>query len=131
MEKWLSARFAGNSILAINTIILLMHVLILLGVLPSDFVWGGRLQRGSDLVLFESVSIGMQLLFIVLVAARAGYILQGRFIGAVRIGLWALFGLMVLNTAGNLLSLSSLETIVMTPLTAILAVLLFRLAAWE
>ena len=42
MKNLISIRLASNIIITINTIALLMHVLILLNILPHDFVWGGR-----------------------------------------------------------------------------------------
>lgn len=105
-----------------------MHVLILLKIVPYDFVWGGRLKSESDLVIFESVSIVVQILFISIIAAKAGYFFKGKFKRTVNVGTWVIFGIMVLNTIGNLFSNSGLETIVMTPITILLALLVFRLA---
>jgi hypothetical protein len=70
----------------------------------------------------------VQTLFISIIAVKAGYILKGKFKRTVKIGTWVMFGLMVLNTIGNLISSSGLETMVMTPITSLLALLVFRLA---
>ena len=127
MKKIISIRLASNLIIIINTLALLMHVLILLKVLPHDFVWGGRL-KGEEIIIFESVSIVVQILFISIIAVKAGYLFKGRFKRTVNVCLWVLFGLMLLNTLGNLASNSGFETMVMTPLTLVLALLVFRLA---
>jgi hypothetical protein len=105
-----------------------MHILILLKIVPFDFVWGGRLKSETDLIIFESISIVVQILFISIVAVKAGYLFKGKFKKTVYVGTWVMFGLMVLNTIGNLVSISSLETMVMTPITCLLALLIFRLA---
>ncbi|TKC15860.1 hypothetical protein [Robertmurraya kyonggiensis] len=128
MKKLISIRLASNLIITINTTALLMHVLILLKIVPYDFVWGGRLKSESDLVIFESMSIVVQILFITIIAVKAGYIFKGKFKRTVNVGTWVMFGLMVLNTIGNLFSNSGLETMVMTPITCLLALLVFRLA---
>jgi hypothetical protein len=96
--------------------------------MPYDFVWGGRLKSEADLIIFESISIVVQLLFITIVAVKAGYVFKGKFKKTVNVGTWVMFGLMVLNTIGNLASVSGLETMVMTPITCLLALLVFRLA---
>jgi hypothetical protein len=52
---------------------------------------------------------------------------KGKFNRVVNMGIWAMFVLMILNTIGNLASSSFFETIIMTPITALLALLLFRI----
>jgi hypothetical protein len=128
MKKLISIKLASNIIITINTIALLMHILILLTILPYDFVWGGRLKSEGDLILFESISIVVQILFISIIAVKAGYVFKGKLKRTVNVGTWVMFGLMVLNTIGNLASSSGLETTVMTPLTIVLALLVLRLA---
>lgn len=128
MKKLISVRLASTVIMAISTAALLMHVLILLKILPYDFVWGGRLTNEADVIVFEIISIVMQAFFLLIVAAKAGYVFKGKFRRTVQVGIWVLFGMMVLNTIGNLASNSGFETMVMTPVTIVLALLLFRLA---
>jgi hypothetical protein len=128
MKKIISIRLASIIIITINTIALLMHVLIILKILPHDFVWGGRLKSEADLIIYESISIVVQTLFITIVAVKAGYVFKGKFKRTVNVGTWVLFGLMVLNTIGNFVSSSGLETMVMTPITCLLALLVLRLA---
>lgn len=127
MKKLISIRLASNIIITINLLAILMHILILLKILPYNFVWGGRLKSESDMVIFESLSIVVQIIFILMIAVKAGYVFKGKFKRTVNVGIWVLFSLMVLNTLGNLVSNSGLETIVMTPITSVLALLLFRL----
>lgn len=128
MINLISIRLASNLIITINTVALLMHMLILLKILPHDFVWGGGLKTGAEVIIFESISIVVQTLFISIVAVKAGYVLKGKFKRTMNVSIWVLFALMVLNTLGNLVSSSSLETRIMTPITFVLALLVFRLA---
>lgn len=128
MKKFISFRLASTSILLICTLALFMHILILFQVIPYHFVWGGRLNSLTELYIFESISITVQLLFLFVIAVKAGHIFKGQFNRVVNIGVWAMFVLMILNTIGNLASSSFMETIIMTPITASLALFLFRLA---
>lgn len=128
MKTVLGTRMAGNIILAINTAALFMHILIVLNILPYDFVWGGRLKSQEDLIIFETISLLVQTVFILIVAVKLGYFLKGRFKKTVNVGLWTMFGIMVLNSAGNAASNSDLEKLLMTPLTVLLALLVLRLA---
>jgi hypothetical protein len=128
MKKIISIKLASNLIISISTAALLMHVLIFLEIVPHGFVWGGRLKNEADLVIFESISIVVLTLFIAIIAVKAGYIFNGKFKRTVNVGTWVLFGLMIVNTIGNLVSSSGLETMLMTPITCILALLVYRLA---
>jgi hypothetical protein len=128
MKKFISKKLAGIVFITISTIALFMHVLILLNVLPHDFVWGGRLKSEENLILLESLSIIVQIIFISLIAVKAGYLFKGRFKRTANVGTWVIFSIMLLNTIGNLASNSALETMVMTPVTIVLALLAFRLA---
>jgi hypothetical protein len=128
MKKLISMRMASHISLTINTMALLMHVLILLTILPYDFVWGGRLKRQEDAIIFEMVSILIQIVFISIIAVKSGYLLKGKFKRTSNIGIWVIFGVMILNSIGNVVSHSFLETVVMTPVTILLALLVFRLA---
>ncbi|MEM1504616.1 hypothetical protein RG959_14485 [Domibacillus sp. 8LH] len=128
MKTVLGMRMAGNIILAINTAALFMHILIVLNILPYDFVWGGSLKSQEDLIIFETISLLVQTVFILIVAVKLGYFLKGRFKKTVNVGLWTMFGIMVLNSAGNAASNSDLEKLLMTPLTVLLALLVLRLA---
>ncbi|MFC4323119.1 hypothetical protein [Litchfieldia salsa] len=127
MQKLISVKSASNIILTINILALFMHAMILLEILPYHFVWGGRVNSKADLLTLETISIVIQTIFIIIIAIKAGYLFKGRFGRTVNVCIWVMFGIMVLNTIGNLLSISSLETMLMTPLTTLLAILLFRL----
>jgi hypothetical protein len=74
------------------------------------------------------MSIFIQILFIFIIALKAGYILPGKLKRTATIGIWVIFVFMIMNTIGNLASSSGLETLIMTPLTILLAILTFRLA---
>ncbi|MFS0839518.1 hypothetical protein [Paenibacillus sp. 1P03SA] len=128
MKRIISSRLAGILLLVINAGMLSVHVLILLRILPTHFIWGGRINNKTELIMLESISLLMQIVFIALIALKAGYVLPGRFKKAARIGMWVLFGFMLLNTAGNLVSISGAEKLFMTPLTVVLALLSLRLA---
>jgi hypothetical protein len=128
MKQFIRKKLAGIVFITISTIALFMHVLILLNVLPHDFVWGGRLKSEENLILLESLSIIVQIIFISIIAVKAGYLFEGKFKRTANVGTWVIFAIMVLNTIGNLASNSALETMAMTPVTIVLALLAFRLA---
>jgi hypothetical protein len=129
MKKRISAKLARNILFAALGLLAIFHVLVLLRVIPANIVWGGRIQGvPSNLVTLETISLLVTLLFIVIIAAKAGYVQAGRFSAAVNLGVWLIFVYLILNTVGNLASGSSFESWIAVPVTIILALCAFRLA---
>ena len=129
MKNLISAKLAGNILLAAFGLLAVFHVLVLLGVIPAEIVWGGMIQGvPSNLITLEIISLLVTLLFLAIIAARTGVIPAGRFSGAVRVGVWLIFAYLLLNTLGNLASGVSFENLVFAPVTIFLALCAFRLA---
>ena len=129
MKKRISAKLAGNILLAALGLLAIFHVLVLLRVVPADIVWGGRIQGvPSNLVTLETIALLVTLLFFVIIAAKTGYVQAGRLPGAVNFGVWLIFAYLILNTLGNLASGISFETLIAAPVTIVLALCAFRLA---
>lgn len=109
-------------------LVLVYHLLILTEIIPYEAAWGGRLVTRSDMITFETVSILVNLLILVVILIKGSYIksiIPGRIIN---IFLWIFTVLFALNTIGNLFSLSLIETIVFTPLTLLSCILCYRMA---
>ncbi|RTQ48881.1 hypothetical protein EJV47_14895 [Hymenobacter gummosus] len=128
MKTLLSARAAAGALLVIITLTLLFHGLVISGVIPFQIVWGGRISSREQLLVFEAVSVGLNLLMLAAVAARAGLLRVRVPAGLLTAALWLMAALFALNTVGNLLSNNELEKLVFTPLTLLLALLSLRLA---
>ena len=129
MKKLISAKLAGNILLAAMGLLFVFHILVLLKVIPADIVWGGRIQGvPSNLFTLEIVSLLVTLLFMLIIAAKIGYIQAGKLLGAVNIGVWLILAYLILNTLGNFASGVSFENLIAAPITVILALCAFRLA---
>jgi hypothetical protein len=129
MKKLISAKLAGNILLAALGLLAIFHILVLLGVIPADIVWGGMIQGvPSNLVTLETMALLLTLLFIIIIAAKTGYIRARKFSGTVNIGVWLIFAYLLLNTLGNLVSGVSFEKLLFAPVTILLALCAFRLA---
>jgi dolichol kinase len=76
-----------------------------------------------------SIAINSVMLFIILIYSGAVKLNINRkiIIGAI----WLMFGIFLLNTLGNLMAKNSLETYIFTPLTMILSICCFRMAAFK
>jgi len=129
MKKIISAKLAGNILLFSLGLLFIFHVLVLLKVIPADIVWGGQIQGvPANLVTLEIVALLVTAFFILIVAAKLGYLQAGKLSGAINVGLWLIFAYLLLNTLGNLASGISFEKLVFAPITILLALCALRLA---
>ena len=129
MKKLISTKLAGNMLLFSLGLLFIFHVLVLLKIIPADIVWGGQLKGvPTNLVTLETVALLMTAVFILVVAAKLGYLQAGKLSGVVNIGVWLIFAYLLLNTMGNLASGISFEKLVFAPITIILALCALRLA---
>lgn len=127
MIKLISERLAANSILLILAAVIVFHVLVFTGFIPYQIVWGGRLQSEEQMRQFETVSIALNLIMILLVAIKAQYLKINLPPAFLKITFCLMAALFAFNTVGNLFSQNNLEQLIFTPLTLLLAVLCFRL----
>ena len=129
MKKLISAKLAGNILLAAFGLLIIFHILVLLKVIPAEIVWGGQIQGvPSNLLILESIALLLTLVFILILAAKLGYVQAGKLSGAVNLGVWLIFIYLSLNTLGNLASGVSVEKLLFAPVTILLALCALRLA---
>jgi hypothetical protein len=77
---------------------------------------------------FEAISLAINIALIIVIVVKGNYIKPIVNPKVVKGVLWALTLLFALNTLGNMLSLSTLEAILFTPMTAIASILCCRMA---
>lgn len=121
-------RIAGIGLGILFSANLVFHILILSGVIDYSIVWGGRLKTRTEMLQFETVSLVLNAVFLLVVGVRMNWLRIKIPRIAITITLWLMAGLFLLNTLGNLASLNSLETLIFTPLTAISTVFCVVLA---
>ena len=129
MKKWISVKLAGNLVLLFLLLLGFMHILILLKILPAGFVWGGQIENAEqNMLLLEFIALAMTAIFIIIIAGKTGYFDTSKARTLFNIATWLIFVYLVLNTVGNLASASRTETLIFTPITIIMALLVLRLA---
>jgi hypothetical protein len=128
MKKIISGSTAALALITTLSLLIIFHFLVLINIVPYQLIWGGRIENKSQLLRFEVFSICINLFMILLVSIKGGFLKIPINQIILRISLWIMFALFVLNTIGNLLSVNMIEKIVFTPLTIILAFLSLRLA---
>jgi hypothetical protein len=128
MKNLLSERIASTGLLIILSCNLFFHVLVMVGVVPFEIVWGGRLKNHSEMLSFETVSILINLLMLAFVCIQAGLLKISFNRTALKIILWSMAGIFAINTVGNLFSNNEFEKMMFTPLTLLLSIFFIRLA---
>ena len=128
MHKFDTKRIAAHGIVLVLSLMVLFHVLVMAQVVPYGVVWGGRLENYSQMLLFEAISIAVNLLMLGAVAISAGMVKVKINRGLLKAALWTMFAVFLLNTIGNLLSNNETEKLIFTPLTLLLALFSLRLA---
>lgn len=116
------------SLLILFTIIVIFHFLVILGVIPFQNVWGGRLKTHEEMLKFETASVVINLIFIVVVSVKSRYLNLNISPKIITFLLWIMTVLFFLNTIGNLFAVNNLEKYIATPITLLLGILCFILA---
>jgi hypothetical protein len=129
LDKVFPAKVASALLLAALAALLVFHVLVVAGLLPAGIVWGGIVinDRGN-FYLLEGLAIAVTLVFASLVLMKAGLMPTDRARVIPTVGLWLVFGFLVLNAVGNLASGVSLENWFFAPVTLVLALIALRVA---
>ena len=115
----------NNSIkifLGLLTAVILFHICIIAKVIPYNIAWGGRLTNDTEMYVFETISIFINV-FLSWILLMEGNFIKFKFSSkTIHIILWVFFGLFVLNTIGNIFAKTNFEKFfaVLTGLSAIL-----------
>ena len=128
LKQLISSTKAAQILYVFFALTLVYHLLVIVGIIPLDMAWGGNLKTTREMYLFESISIGINLLIIFLVAVRTNKINMAISPKILRVLFVLLALLFLLNTLGNVFAKNILESIIFTPITGISALLFIRLA---
>lgn len=127
MSRLIPFRTAAVALLVLFSAAIVFQLTVLAGLIPTEMVWGGRLQNGEERTAGALVSITILVLFTLIVLVRMGRI--GRSFPAFgQWGMWLVCALFALNTVGNLYAMDLRETLIFTPVTLIAAALAARVA---
>lgn len=109
--------------LALLSLLVIFHALVLLEIVPYEMVWAGRLESVEEMWLFETISILINLVMIMVFEFKYGQLRKGKASILIDVFIWIIVVFFVLNTFGNLLSKTLIEFVLGTLLTLTLAVL--------
>lgn len=129
MKKWIGFQTAGRLLILFFGLLAVFHLLVFLGVLSSNLVWGGQATGSTEnLRQLEFFSLIFSLLFALIVTAKIHPPEVATAKRLIRVLMWLVFAYLLVNIAGNLTSPSTWERIIFTPLTLVAAFLALRLA---
>jgi hypothetical protein len=117
LRKYIPFSVATYGLIGLNSLVVIFHLLVLVQIIPFDVVWAGRLKTVEEMVVFEMISITINIVLLVILLVKSNYVKRGARDQWVNLALWAFALLFLLNTIGNLFSKTSLETYIATPLT--------------
>lgn len=126
--KFPSARQSLFIMIALLSVVMLFHILVLFGVIPFGVTWGGQLNSVEEMYVFETISLAVNLFLIVVLLLKGQYIKNQISVKWLN-GIILLFAILfALNTVGNLFAKASVEMIVGGLLTFVSAILCYRIA---
>lgn len=113
--------------LALLTLVMLFHLLVLSQIIPYDIVWAGKLNSIEEMYSFEIMSILVNSILMTTLLLKGNFIkhkISGKIINGI---IWFFIILFTLNTIGNLFAKTIFEKVVFTPLTLISVFLLWNI----
>jgi len=128
MKKIISATTAGHLLLLLFALLFVFHLLVVFRVVPTDLIWGGRMESPEALLRLELWALALTVVWAIIIALKMGYLRWIKNRKAINIAVWVLFLFFVLNTLGNLLATSPIEKFGFGSMTFIAALLTLRLA---
>ena len=114
---------AQIGLICIYLITILFHILVLMKVIPYKIVWGSRLKSDSDMYKLETVSVILNIFFLIIILIISNYIPFSINESVISVLLWVMAALFLFNTVVNMLSKNRLERLIFTPITIVLTIL--------
>lgn len=128
MKRIISFKLAGNLSIAIMGLLMIFHIIMLSGLLPTDIIWGGRQTGAESMRQMELVSLAVTCFFIFIIMLKMNYLPFKIHKKVTTIVLWLMFVWFLLNIIGNLAAATVLEKSIFTPVSIVLMLLILRLA---
>jgi hypothetical protein len=129
--KIISKNRAIKFSVALLSLVIIFHLTILTQLIPYTIVWAGKLKTVDEMYVFEAISISINLFLIITLLLKGNYIKRGFTDKILNIILWIFLALFILNSFGNLFAESAFEKIVFTPLTILIALLMWQVVRRE
>lgn len=126
--KGIPEKFAAGFLLLQIVLITVFHVLVLLNVISFKLVWGGRIESRNQLVVMESISFFVNVFLFWIIAQRGAYFRKQWSDKNLRVTLYIMSFMFLLNTLGNAVAIHAFEKYVFGSLTFVSSIFCLRLA---
>jgi hypothetical protein len=123
----ISVRQSIVTLSVLLSVVTLFHILVMAGVIPFAYIWGGKLTSKEEMLTFESVSVLINLFIIAIMLLKGNFIPNQLPVKWINAMIWLFVIVFSLNTIGNFFAESSLEMIVGSVVTFISALLCYRI----
>ncbi len=112
--------------LTLQGLIILFHLSILVNLIPYEITWGGRLKNDTEMYIFETISILINIFLAWILAMKGNFVKYQFSLSVVHKILWVFCGIFTLNTIGNIFAVKTFEKS-FTVLTALSALLIWKI----
>lgn len=112
-------------LLGLLFLVIIFHLCIILKIIPYDIAWGGRLTNDTEMYVFETFSILINVFLSWILLMKGNFVKFKFSITTIQIILWVFFGLFVLNTIGNIFAKTNFEKF-FALLTGLFALMLWK-----
>jgi hypothetical protein len=116
------SKYSIKLFLGLLLVVILFHICIILKIIPYNIAWGGRLTNDTEMYVFETTSILINI-FLTIILLMKGNIIEYKLSDKViTIILWIFFAIFILNTIGNIFAKTTFEQLfsILTGLSAVL-----------
>lgn len=105
----MNPKIAIKIMLWLLVIVIIFHLCIILKIIPYEITWGGRLKNDSEMYVFETISIIINLILFSILLIKGKYLKEIIPAKIVNVILWIFLVLFGLNTVGNILAKTNFE----------------------
>ena len=128
MKNLISFKLAGKITIAIIALLIIFHILVLLGVVPSNTVWGGQIADEATVMKHEIIRLLVSFIFLAIIIEKLNQHKITKFKKSSNVAFWFIYIYFIITSIAKLALAVTLEKLIFIPVTVILSVLLFRLA---
>jgi len=128
MKNLIIFKPAGTITITIMVLLIIFHILVLLGVIPSNIVWCGKADDKELLMNLEIFSLVTSFIFLGIVLLKVRKEKFSKFKKVINYAIIVICVYFGLNLVGNFTAEATTEKLIFTPVTIVLTLLLFRLA---
>ena len=107
---------------------IVFHLFIVIKIIPYDITWGGRLQNDTEMYVFETSSILVNVFLSWVLLMKGNHVTYKFPNQVVNVILWIFFVIFILNTVGNIFAKTFFEQqfALLTGISAILLLIILK-----